>query len=80
MPEPQPISFGSIAQGMPDLSTNRTPASALRSSTGGRPPFGLRRGGGNSGATTAHNSSEASALAMRLIWAWKAVPEFWYAL
>ena len=66
MPQPQPISWGSIAQGMPLWSTNRMPASALRSSTGGRPPFGLGRCGGNSGATTAHSLSLTSAFAMPL--------------
>jgi hypothetical protein len=64
MPQPQPISRGSIAQGMPDFRTNRMPASALRSSARGRPPLGRGRGGGRSGATTAHSSSETSALAI----------------
>lgn len=40
MPDPQPISCGSISQGMPLFSTNITPVSAARSSIGGRPPFG----------------------------------------
>jgi hypothetical protein len=64
MPQPQPISRGSIARGMPLWSTKRIPANALRSSTGGRPPFGRGLGGGSSGATTAHSSSETSALAI----------------
>ena len=68
MPQPQPISWGSISQGMPDLSTNRMPVSALRSSTGGRPPLDLGLGGGRSGATEAHSSSLTSALAMAFRW------------
>ena len=46
MPQPQPISLGSISQGMPDLSTNRMPVSAARFGSGGRPPFGFGRSGG----------------------------------
>jgi hypothetical protein len=38
MPQPQPISRGSISQGMPDFSTNRMPVSAA--------PCGPRRAGG----------------------------------
>jgi hypothetical protein len=64
MPQPQPISCGSISQGMPLFSTNRMPVSAARSETGGRPPFGFGRGGGNSGATTAHSSAETRGFAM----------------
>src|ERR671921_513246 len=41
IPEPQPISWGSISQGIPDLSTNRMPVRAARSFTRGRPPLGL---------------------------------------
>jgi hypothetical protein len=66
-PQPQPISRGSIAQGMPLWSTNRMPASALRSSTGGRPPLGRGRCGGNSGATRAHKSSLTSTFAIELL-------------
>jgi hypothetical protein len=47
MPEPQPISLGSLAQGMPMRSMNTMPSSALRSSSGGRPLLGP---GGRSGA------------------------------
>ena len=64
MPEPQPISWGSISQGRSDLSTNRMPVSAARSGTRGRPPFGLGRSVGSSGSTTAHRSSERRGLAM----------------
>src|SRR5215212_7649684 len=41
IPEPQPISWGSISQGMPLFSTNSMPVSAARSSTRGLPPLGL---------------------------------------
>ena len=41
MPEPQPICWGSISQGMPVLSTNRMPVRAARSSTRGLPPLGF---------------------------------------
>lgn len=44
-----PISLGSISQGMPLLSTKRMPERAFRSSTGGRPPFGLGFFGGSNG-------------------------------
>ena len=81
MPEPQPISCGSIAQGMPLRSTNRMPANALRSSTGGRPPFGRGLGGGRSGATKAHSSSETSTLAIEPLSETEGlVPRFCYAL
>jgi hypothetical protein len=43
MPEPQPICLGRLAHGMPVRSTKTMPSSTLRSSRGGRPPFG--RGG-----------------------------------
>ena len=64
MPEPQPISCGSISQGMPERSTNTMPLSAARSGIGGRPPFGFGRGDGNSGATTDHSSSETRGFAI----------------
>ncbi len=64
MPEPQPISWGSISQGMPVLSTNRTPVRAARSSTRGLPPLGLGGRGGKSGSTTAHSSSVTSGFGM----------------
>ena len=65
MPEPQPISLGSIAQGMPVRSTKTMPSSALRSSTGGRPPFGRGGRSGSSGATSAQSASETSGSAIR---------------
>jgi hypothetical protein len=64
IPEPQPISAGSISQGMPLLSTNSMPVSAARPGIGGRPPFGFGRSGGISGAIRAHSSSETSGAAM----------------
>jgi hypothetical protein len=39
----------------PDHVTNRISVKAARSGTGGRPPFGLRRRIGSSGAIRAHN-------------------------
>ena len=64
MPEPQPISRGSISQGMPDLSTKIIPFSAARSEIRGRPPLGLGGSGGSSGATRAQSSSLTSGLAI----------------
>jgi hypothetical protein len=64
MPDPQPISWGSISQGMPLFSTNRMPLSAARCAIGGRPPFGFGRSGGGSGSITVHNSSGTRGLAM----------------
>ena len=57
IPLPQPISLGSISQGMPLRRTNRMPVRAARSDTRGRPPFGFGFSGGNKGATCFHNSS-----------------------
>lgn len=64
MPEPQPISRGSISHGMPLFRTNRMPVRAARSSTGGRPPFGRGGRDGKSGATTAQSSSLTRGFAM----------------
>jgi len=63
-PEPQPISWGSISQGMPERSTNRMPVSAARSDTRGRPPFGLGGSAGSNGWTMDQSSSVTSALFM----------------
>src|SRR5215203_6621999 len=49
-PEPQPISLGSISQGMPLFKTKMMPASAERLSTRGLPPFGLGGSSGNNGS------------------------------
>ena len=63
-PEPQPISRGSIFQGIPERSTNTIPVSVARSDTRGRPrPTDtrlLRRG--SSASIMVHNSSSISGL------------------
>jgi hypothetical protein len=64
MPLPQPISRGSISQGIPLRRTNRMPVSALWSGTRGRPPFGFGGSGGNRGSITSHNLSGSNALLM----------------
>ena len=66
IPEPQPISWGSISHGMPLFSTNRMPVRALRSSRGLRPGWRNRRGlaGGSSGSTISHSSSLTKGFAM----------------
>lgn len=64
IPEPQPISWGSISQGMPLLRTNRMPVSAARSGMRGRPPLGLGRSGGRSGPTASHSVSGKRGLAI----------------
>lgn len=64
MPEPQPISRGSNSQGVPERNTNRIPVSAARSDVRGRPPFGLARSAGSSGAISAHRPSGRSGLAI----------------
>jgi hypothetical protein len=64
MPEPQPISWGSISQGMPLFKTNRIPVRAARSSMRGLPPLGLGGSSGNSGSITSHSSSVTSSLAI----------------
>jgi hypothetical protein len=64
IPEPQPISRGSISQGMPLFSTNRMPVNAARCGTGGRPPFGRGRCGGSNGSITIHSASGTRGLAI----------------
>ena len=66
MPEPHPISFGNISQGMPLRSTNKIPVSTFRRSIGLRPGYRNRRGfgGGSSGSMIPHNSSDTSGLAI----------------
>ena len=64
MPEPQPISWGSISQGMPLFSTNRMPVRVARSSMRGLPPLGLAGSSGSSGSITSHSSSVTSYLAI----------------
>lgn len=65
MPEPHPISCGSISHGMPDCKTNRMPVNTRRSSSGLRPGWVLRRRlTGNSGWTISHSSSSTSSRAI----------------
>jgi hypothetical protein len=64
MPDPQPISWGNISQGMALLSTNKMPVSAARSSMRGLAPLGLGGSSGKSGSITYHSSSVTSSLAM----------------
>ena len=65
IPLPQPISWGSISQGMPLRSTKRMPVKAARSGTRGRPPLGFGLSGGNSGAMWLHRSSSTSGRILR---------------
>jgi hypothetical protein len=62
LPDPQPISFGSICHGSPLRKTNRIPVSAARSGTRGRPILlNRRRGGfGNRGSMRLHKASSIS--------------------
>lgn len=65
MPEPHPISCGSISHGMPDCKTNRMPVNTRRSSSGKRPGCVLRlRLRGNSGRIISHSASSTSSRAM----------------
>ena len=66
LPDPQPISLGSIFHGMPLRSTNRMPVNTARSGIGVRPACWRLRGRrlGNSGAIRVHNSSSISAWLM----------------
>ncbi len=66
IPDPHPISCGSISHGMPLFSTKRMPVSAFRLSIGFRPGYRYLRGfgAGSSGSISAHNSSLSRGLAM----------------
>jgi len=64
IPDPQPISFGSISQGIPLFSTKTMPVRAARSSMRGLPPWGFGGSGGRSGSMVSHSSSVTSSLAM----------------
>jgi hypothetical protein len=64
IPDPQPISWGSISQGMPLFSTKTMPVRAARLSMRGLPPWGFGGSGGRSGSMVSHNSSVTSSLAM----------------
>jgi len=66
LPEPQPISFGSIFHGMPLRSTKRIPVSTARSGIGRRPACWRLRGRrlGKSGSIRVHKPSSMSAWLM----------------
>ena len=67
LPDPQPISLGSICQGNPARSTNRIPVKAARSEIGGRPmrwPRRRRRFGSN-GSIRAQRASSMRRWDMR---------------
>ena len=64
IPDPQPISWGSISQGMPLFSTKTIPVRAARSSMRGLPPWGFGDSGGRSGSMVSHSSLVTSSLAM----------------
>ncbi len=67
MPEPQPISWGSISQGMPLFSTKTMPVRAARLSMRGLPPSGFLGGSsGRSGLMVCQSSSLTSCLVMLL--------------
>ncbi len=67
IPEPHPISLGSISQGIPDCSTNRIPVSIRRSESGRRPGYRLRRRRrGNRGSITAHHRSSTKGFGIAL--------------
>ena len=58
LPDPHPISFGSICQGRPLRKTNRMPVNVARSGMGGRPmALNRRRGFGKSGSMRRQNAS-----------------------
>jgi hypothetical protein len=65
-PDPQPISLGSIFQGMPLRSTNKMPVRTARSGIGFRPAWRRFRGRrlGSKGSIRFHNSSSSNGLAM----------------
>ena len=67
LPDPHPISFGSICHGIPLRNTNRIPVNAARSGTRGRPmAFQRRRGGfGNSGSIRVQRASSIKRWGMR---------------
>ena len=63
-PDPQPISLGSITQGIPVLRTKTIPVSPARLGTRGLPPSGLGGSGGSSCSTISHPSSRTNFFAM----------------
>ncbi len=66
LPDPQPISFGNIFQGIPLRSTHRIPVSTARSGMGVRPACWRLRGRrfGSKGSIRVHTSSSTSAWLM----------------
>lgn len=68
-PEPQPISSGSAAHGIPVRSTNRMPVSACRWVMGLRPGWVRRRRFifGNNGSTSRHSPSSRIGLGMNVL-------------
>ena len=64
IPLPQPISIGSISQGMPVCNTNRIPANAARLERRGLPPFGFSGSGGSRDSIFCQSSSLTNCFAM----------------
>ncbi len=64
IPLPHPISCDRYSHWIPVFNTNTIPVRQARSGIGGRPGFFFGRGFGNNGATTSHNASLTSGLAM----------------
>lgn len=73
IPQPHPISCGSISHWMPVVRTKRMPVKHARSGVGFRPGLRVRRGlAGMMGSMSAHKRSSTSGLAMRAsLHAWK---------
>ena len=69
VPEPQPISLGSMFHGNPLRSTNRIPVSTARSGIGLRPAYCRWRGRrfGSNGSMCAHKSSSIKVMRDRLV-------------
>jgi hypothetical protein len=65
-PEPQPISLGSISQGIPLFKMKTMPLRAARSSTRGLPPLSLGGSGGKRGSMISQRSSLTSSLLMSM--------------
>lgn len=67
VPDPQPISCGSMFHGSPLRSTNRMPVKTARSGIGARPAYRRLRGFrfGNNGSIRVHRSSSMENVAMR---------------
>jgi hypothetical protein len=57
MPEPHPISCGSISHGRPVFRTKMIPVRHARSGTRGRPPLGFGGSGGSNGSIIAQSAS-----------------------